>query len=165
MSAAHTNTDVALPHASLLAYFRNPAVASAARDSGTAPEGKSKGTGACHFLHTRTKSAVSEDEESKCGFWGERCEDDARDLSGSTPAWGKKSFAKGAAAFCCVWCAFSIIFLGAFGLYFFVDLAFSYYGLGTGMSQWVLFRHQLPPNTSYGVSLSFQYISIRRTHR
>jgi hypothetical protein len=156
MSPAHTDTDVALPHASLLAYFRNPAVASEGRDSGTYPEPRSKGTGTRHFLHTRNKSAVSEDEESRYGFWGERCSlDDVRNLSGSTPAWGKRSVAKGAAAFCCVWCAFSIIFLGAFGVYFFVDIAFSYFGLGTGMSQWIMLRHQLPPSTSDGASLTY----------
>jgi hypothetical protein len=154
MSPAHADTDVALPHASLLAYFRNPAAALEPRDSSTSPEPDVKGTETRHFLHTRSRSTGSEDEESKCGFWGERSsfEDDTKSSSGSTPTWGKSTVAKGAAAFYCVWCAFSIIILGAFGLYFVVDLAFSYYGMGTGMSQWVMYRHQLPSTTSHGVS-------------
>jgi hypothetical protein len=143
MSPAHTDTDIPLPHASLLAYFRNPAAGLEARERGTSPEIKSKGFGARHFLHTRNKSAESEDEESKCGFWGERSslEDDAKILSDSTTTWGKKSVAKRAAAFCCFWFAFSIVILGASGLYFFADLALSHYGLGTRMSQLVTYRH------------------------
>jgi hypothetical protein len=74
------------------------------------------------------------------------------DVKSSSATWGKRSVAKGAAAFCCIWCAFSIIILGTFAFYFVVDLAFSHYGMGTGMSQWVMYRHQLPPSTSYGVS-------------
>ena len=143
MSPAHTDTDIPLPHASLLAFFRNPTTASESRNNGVTPEPKSEGLGTRYFLHTRNKSTGSEDEESKCGFWGERVslEDDAKSSSEHTPTLGKKSAAKGAAAFCCFWCAFSIVILGACGLYFFVDLALSHYGLGTGISQWVLPRH------------------------
>jgi hypothetical protein len=55
------------------------------------------------------------------------------------------------AVFCCFWCVFSVI-LGAFSLYFVIDLAFSYYGMGDGMAEWVIYRHQVPSSTSYGVS-------------
>jgi hypothetical protein len=60
-----------------------------------------------------------------------------------------------AATFCSLWCAFSVIILAAFGIYFAVDLAFSHYGLGTGMVEWIMYRHQLPSSTSYGVSQSW----------
>jgi hypothetical protein len=158
MSPAHTDTDIALPHASLLAYFRNPAVTSEARDNGTFPEPKVKGFGARHFLHTRNSSVGSEDEESKCGFWSERSslEDDVKISSDSTTTWSKKSVAKGALAFCCFWCAFSIVILGASGLYFFVDLALSHDGLVTGMSQWAVYRHP-----SYEVSQTHNILICR----
>ncbi|KAF1828596.1 hypothetical protein BDW02DRAFT_574737 [Decorospora gaudefroyi] len=143
------DTHVALPHASLLAYFRNPAAAFEARDSGRLSETDSEDSKTHQLLAHQDKDATSEDEEWQCGFWGERLKD-------SYEPSHRDSLTKGATAFWCFWSAISIFMLAAIGLYFVVDLTFSYYGMGTGMSQWVLYRHQLPPSTSYSMEFCLQ---------
>ena len=148
MSTSNTDANVTLPHASLLAYFR---AVHKATDTGILPSENSRGTNAHQLLRPPTEDD-DDDEESRLGFWGEV--DGPRSSSGSYSFSESRSAWRGAAAFCCLWCAFSVIILGAFGLYFTVDLAFSHYGLGTGMAEWVVYRQQLPPSNTRGVSHS-----------
>ena len=99
----------------------------------------------------RNRVAVAtEEEESKYSFFSDT--DDVKNLSKSALSRKGHSIVKEAVAFCCLWCAFSIVVLGTFGLYFAVDLALSHYGMGTGVVQWVMNRQQLPSSTLYGVS-------------
>ncbi|KAH6865052.1 hypothetical protein BKA58DRAFT_237873 [Alternaria rosae] len=147
MSTSNTDVDAALPHASLLAYFPDSAAVSKATDTGISSNENSHGTYTHKLLHAHTDDDDDDDdddEESKLGFWGEV--DGAKSSSGSYSFCEGRSAWRGAAAFCCLWCAFSVIIPGAFGLYFAVDLAFSHYGLGTGMAEWVMYRQQLPPS-------------------
>jgi hypothetical protein len=138
MSFSHTNVDGALLHASLLAYFWDSAATCEARDTGNLPSENTSGTNAHQLLH----SCLDDDEESRYGFWGEP--DVVERLSGPDSSCKIRSATRGAATFCCLWCAFSVIIFGAFGLYFAVDLAFSHYGLGTGMAEWVMYGHPFP---------------------
>jgi hypothetical protein len=147
MSVPHAYVDVALPHASLLAYSRSPAAASEVRDHSTLSSEKFSSADTHELLYPRT-----DDDESKYGFWGEL--DGAESSSQEDSSYNKRSVVRGAATFCCLWCVLSAIVLGVFGLYFALDLAFSHYRLCTGMAEWVMYRHQLPPSTSYGVSPS-----------
>ncbi|KAI4611973.1 hypothetical protein J4E80_007425 [Alternaria sp. BMP 0032] len=147
MSTSNTDADVALPHASLLTYVRDSAAVQKATDTGILSSDNTDGTNAHQLLHPPTD--YDEDQESRLGFWGEV--DGAKSSSGSYSFSESRSALKGAAAFCYLWCAFSVIILGAFGLYFTVDLAFSHYGLGTGMAEWVMYRQQLPPSNIRGI--------------
>jgi hypothetical protein len=147
MWVSHTNIGVALPHASLLAYFRNPAPALEAKYHGMPPSESSSSADAHQMLYPRT---YDHDDESRYGFWGEL--DWAKSSSEADSFYNKGSVMRRAATFCCLWCVFSVIILGAFGLYFAVDFVFSQYGLGTGMAEWIMSRHQVSPSTSYGVS-------------
>ncbi|KAK1918062.1 hypothetical protein P3342_000780 [Pyrenophora teres f. teres] len=94
-------------------------------------------------------AVAAEDEESKCGVFSDtdHTEHPIERLSSRND----QCIVKDAVAFCYLWCAFSIIVLGSFGLYLAVDLVFNHYGMGTGMAQWVLDRHQFPSITSYGM--------------
>ena len=92
------------------------------------------------------RDIADEDEESKYDT------DDAKHSTETASFHKGQSIAKDAVAFCCLWCAFSIVVLGSFGLHFAIDLALSHYGMGIGAAQWVMNRHQLPSRTSYGVS-------------
>ncbi|RMZ69630.1 hypothetical protein GMOD_00006463 [Pyrenophora seminiperda CCB06] len=122
MSSPYEDANIVLPHASLLAWFRDPvAVASA------------------------------EDEESKCGFLNDT--DNVINPIETASSCKRQSITKDAVAFCCLWCAFSIVVLGSFGLYFAIDLLLSHYGMGTGVAQWAMHR---PSSTSYGVSQLLQ---------
>ena len=150
MSTSNTDADVTLSHASLLAYFRNSAAVHKATNNVILSNENSRDTNAHQLLDPPTED--DDDEESRLGFWGEV--DGAKSSSGSYSFSESRSAWRGAAAFCCLWCAFSVIILGAFGLYFTVDLAFSHYGLGTGMAEWVMYRQQLPPSNTRGVSHS-----------
>ena len=146
MSVPHTDVDVTFPHyTSLPPYFGNHLPAFEQRDHHDLPSEKTSSTGA-YELQARTDT----DDESKYGFWGEL--DETKSSSEVDSSYNKRSFVSELATFCSFWCAFSVLMLGAFGLYFAVDLAFSRYGLGTGMAEWAIHRHQLPPSTSYGVS-------------
>jgi len=156
MSTSNTDADVALPHASLFAYFRDPAAVHKATDTDILSNENSRGTNAHQLL--RPPSDDDDDEESRLGFWGEV--DGPKSSSGSYSFDESRSAWRGAAAFCCLWCAFSVIILGAFGLYFTVDLAFSHYGLGTGMAEWVMYRQQLPPSNTRGVSHSQNHSGV-----
>ncbi|KAI4634246.1 uncharacterized protein J4E87_001418 [Alternaria ethzedia] len=150
-SYAHTpDADVALPHTSLLAYFRDSAAVQETTDTGILSSNNTDGTNAHQLLHPPTDD--NEDEESGLGFWGEV--DGAKSSSESYSFGESRSAWRGAAAFCCLWCAFSVMILGAFSLYFAVDLVLSHYGLGTGMAEWVMYRQQLPPTNIRGVSHS-----------
>lgn len=146
-SVPHTDVDVTFPHyTSLLPYFGNHPPALEKRDHHDLPSEKTSSTGAYELLQAR----IDNDDESKYGFWGEL--DETKSSSEVDPSYNKRSFVSELATFCCFWCAFSVLMLGAFGIYFAVDLAFSRYGLGTGMAEWAIHRHQLPSSTSYGVS-------------
>ncbi|KAI4667486.1 uncharacterized protein J4E79_002174 [Alternaria viburni] len=140
LSTSNTDADVALPHASLFAYFRESAAVQKATETGILSNDNSHGTNAHQLLDPPTDH--DDDEESRLGFWGEV--DGAKSPSGSYSFSESRSAWRGAAAFCYLWCAFSVIILGAFGLYFTVDLAFSHYGLGTGMAEWVMFCLETP---------------------
>lgn len=147
MSVPHTDVDVTFPHyTSLPPYFGNHPPAFEQRDHHDLPSEKTSSTGIYELLQARTDN----DDESKYGFWGEL--DETKSSSEVDSSYNKRSFVSELATFCSFWCAFSVLMLGAFGLYFAVDLAFSRYGLGTGMAEWAIHRHQLPPSTSYGVS-------------
>ena len=146
MSVPHTDVDVTFPHyTSLPPYFGNHPPALEKRHHHDPTSEKTSSTGA-YELQARTDT----DDESKYGFWGEL--DETKSSSEVDSSYNKRSFVSELATFCSFWCAFSVLMLGAFGLYFAVDLAFSRYGLGTGMAEWAIHRHQLPPSTSYGVS-------------
>jgi len=160
MSNSNTDADVALPHASLLAYFRDSAAVQKVTDSGILSSDNSHGTNAHQLLRPPTDE--DDDEESRLGFWGEV--NGAKSPSGSYSFRESRSAWRGAAAFCCLWCTFSVIILGAFGLYFTVDLAFSHYGLGTGMAEWVMYRQQLPPSNTRGVSRSQDASGVDEQH-
>ncbi|KAF1943852.1 hypothetical protein EJ02DRAFT_117719 [Clathrospora elynae] len=150
MSAPHTNTDVALPHASLLEYFRNPAAASEPIDSGALLPLYSECIKPHQLLHPPTENAKTEDEQFKCGAWGEHLPK-PDDPAKSTPTFTSRYIAKGADAFSCIWCATSVIILTVFGVSFLLDLGLTQYGLGTGMAQWVMYQHHLPPNRAYSM--------------
>lgn len=146
-SVPHTDVGVTFPHyTSLLPYFGNHPPALEERDHHDLPSEKTSSTGAYELLQAR----IDNDDESKYGFWGEL--DETKSSSEVDPSYNKRSFVSELATFCCFWCAFSVLMLGAFGIYFAVDPAFSRYGLGTGMAEWAIHRHQLPPSISYGVS-------------
>ncbi|KAI4622096.1 hypothetical protein J4E83_004835 [Alternaria metachromatica] len=147
MSTSNTDADVALPHASLLAYFRGPSAVQKVTDSGILSSDNSHGTNAHQLLHPPTDDD-DDDEESRIGFWGEV--DGPTSSSGSYSFGESRSAWRGAAAFCCLWCAFSVMILGAFSLYFAVNLVLGHYGLGTGMAEWVMYRQQLPPSNIRG---------------
>lgn len=159
MSTSDTDVDAALSHASLLAYFPDSAADSKATDTRISSNENSRGTYAHKLLHAHTDD---DDEESKLGFWGEV--DGAKSSSGSYSFCESRSAWRGAAAFCCLWCAFSVIIVGAFGLYFAVDLAFSHYGLGTGMAEWAMYRQQLPPSNIRWVSHSQDDSGVDEQH-
>lgn len=95
-------------------------------------------------------AAATEEEESKCGFF--RDTNDVKYSSEFTLSRKGQLIAEEAVAFCCLWCAFSIVVLGTFGLYFAVDLALGHYDMGTGVAQWVMGRQKSPSSTLYGVS-------------
>ncbi|OAG16469.1 hypothetical protein CC77DRAFT_944011 [Alternaria alternata] len=150
-SVPHTDVDVTFPHyTSLLPYFGNHPPALEKRDHHDLPSEKTSSTGAYELLQAR----IDNDDESKYGFWGEL--DETKSSSEVDPSYNKRSFVSELATFCCFWCAFSVLMLGAFGIYFAVDLAFSRYGLGTGMAEWAIHRHQLPPSTSYGIKFCLE---------
>ncbi|KAG9186145.1 hypothetical protein G6011_02701 [Alternaria panax] len=151
MSVPHADVEVASPHASQFACFRNPSVASETTDHGTLPGEKISSADTHGLLYPRTDG----DEESKFGFWGEL--DGAKSSSETDSSYNKRSVVmRSAATFCYLCCAFSVMFLAHFGIYFAVDLAFSHHELGTGMSEWILYRHQLPQSTSYGIKFCLE---------
>ncbi|OAL51579.1 hypothetical protein IQ07DRAFT_678756 [Pyrenochaeta sp. DS3sAY3a] len=82
-------------------------------------------------------SSDSSDEESQCGFWGERsstCTSKARDLSGAQD----KKKRTGLYTACCLWCAVSMCVVGVLGMFLLVDVVLAQFGRGVGVVQWML---------------------------
>lgn len=141
MHIPRLDCDVALPHASLLSYFRRGAPATDSENTNASlltPKD-------CMHSHSTLLEDIERpqihDEESKFGFWGEHLPTSAKTKNRlRSVAW--KSYKRGNRslyAFCCLWCAGSICILVTFGLFFVLDLAASPFGLGTGMAQRMIY--------------------------
>ncbi|KAF1848747.1 uncharacterized protein K460DRAFT_277935 [Cucurbitaria berberidis CBS 394.84] len=134
--------DVALPHASLLTYFRRPTAAAEPNTSEASPPPYSN----CNDTHSKlfaiTQTREVEDEESQCGFPDEGTpyhdDDDNNNAFKSIALRDTRNSKQNVYAFCCFWCASSVCVLIAFGIFFALDLGFSQIGYGTGMAQWMI---------------------------
>lgn len=97
-------------------------------------------------------SSDSSDEESQCGFWGERsstCNSKARDLSGAQD----KKKRQGLYTACCLWCAVSMCVVGVLGMFLLVDLVLAQYGRGVGVVQWMVRCWRRRAEVTYTVRL------------
>ncbi|CAO2654042.1 Nn.00g107750.m01.CDS01 [Neocucurbitaria sp. VM-36] len=154
MSAPYTDDDVALPHASLLSYFRRPTAAPEANTSESSPPPYSN----CHDSHldlfndpNDPQVRVVEDEESQHTPFHDN------DQKGSyrwNVADQNKHSHRNAYAFCCFWCSLSTFILAVLAIFFVVDLGFSQFGYGTGMARSMIHWNARPSNTQYEVSKS-----------
>ena len=155
MFTPYLDTDVALPRASLLSYLRHPLASPQPPPSdGSAPPPYNKCTEAHQALVATAIGADMEDEESNCGFWGERTslhDTSIRSLGVNELVNGKYG-RNHVHAFLCFWCSVSICAMAAFGIFFVIDLGCSQYGMGTGMAKWMIHEHARQSDAHYEVS-------------
>lgn len=145
MLAHHANAKVPVQQAPVLLDFHNHTTESkTADDSGLHPSDNGYHR-SDRFLYNR----ASEDDESRYGFWGEP--EHVANVFEPASLHDNPLVSWSTAPFFCLWCAFSMIFLGACGLYLSIDLAFSYHGMGTGVAQWVMCSNQPLPIASHRV--------------
>ncbi|KAF1915882.1 hypothetical protein BDU57DRAFT_556238 [Ampelomyces quisqualis] len=83
--------------------------------------------------------SCTKDEERSCGLWSEKESSSSGGYTGlrlTTVARDHHGFY----AFCCFWCAVLVCILGAFGVFFTLDIVFSTFGMGTGIAGWMMQR-------------------------
>jgi hypothetical protein len=145
MPAVLTDYDVALPHAGLLAFFSSSTPSSRFLNSNYASSSYEKSNASSTTLVTDAA-----DEESKCEFLGE--EDGYKNDPRATPRSKIWHSHRGLFTFCCFWCAVSICILGAFGAFFAVDVVFTQFDMGTGMSRWMVHGNAVQSIGTFEVS-------------
>ena len=154
MSPQHTDNDIALPHAALLAYFRHSPALPRISDAEPSPPPYER----CDFVHgSLLPNAIdsnNDNEESNSGFWGERnsFDHERKGTQEVAPLELKKTRYRGVYAFCCFWCAISICILAAFGVFFALDVVFTQFGMGTGLTKWMTHRNLGQNGTDYKAS-------------
>lgn len=148
MGTHYEDNDVALTHASLLSYF-HPRT-SHAQPSEHAPPPYNDIESLLTTPMLAFDEAKDADEESAYSYSPD-CEspDCERGTFGLTTM---KRDHRGFYAFCCFWCAVSVCILGAFGIFFTLDLVFSQFGMGTGLAIWMIRGNPGHVETSYDVS-------------
>lgn len=159
MSTPYTDNDIALPHASLLAYFRRPTTA---QEPDSSSESSPPPYNTCHeshsdFFDVPRVSGVVEDEESQRTISAPF--HDNHNHGGKTDAFriptlaNHRLFRRSAAyTSCCFWCSVSTFMLAVLAIFFVVDLGFSQFGYGTGMAQGMLHWRTGSSNTQHEVS-------------
>ncbi|KAH7409896.1 hypothetical protein DE146DRAFT_329692 [Phaeosphaeria sp. MPI-PUGE-AT-0046c] len=127
------NNDVALPHASLLAYFRSPRSSPQSPNHGSAPPPYNiRDTSNSGYFSSAAQYKV-DDEESDYGFWGEG-DSSEEECSGMRLRMVKRDH-QGFYSFCCFWCAVLVCMIGGIGIIFTTDLALTALGMGTGVAK------------------------------
>jgi hypothetical protein len=131
----HLN-DVALPHAGRLAYFHPHSPSLHTQDNNPVPPAYDDCSASQSTLVLDDSENKDTDEESNCGFWGER-----DSFTGRRGALGLGTVRRdhgGFYAFCCFWCAVSVCILGVLGMYFALDVVLTQFGMGTGWAMWMV---------------------------
>ncbi|KAH4943182.1 hypothetical protein HBI79_014940 [Parastagonospora nodorum] len=148
MATYHENNDVALPHAGLLSYF-HPRT-SHAQPSEHAPPPYNDIEGLLTTPILTIDEAKDADERSDYSY----CPDcDSFDCErGTFVLTTMKRDHRGFYAFCCFWCAVAVCILGAFGIFFTLDLVFSQFGMGTGLAMWMIRGNPSHADISYDMS-------------
>jgi hypothetical protein len=151
MSTAHTSNNIPLPHASFLAYFRQPVDPPQVTDAASPPPLYSNRVTQQEALFIG--DYAEEDEETNCGFWGERAAlDHDMECKPTYSTWHRER--RGYRRFydtCCLWCAMSICVIGAFGTFFALDLFGRQSGMGTGLANWMINGDILSTAATYEV--------------
>jgi hypothetical protein len=137
MSVQHTDNDMVLPRAGLLAYFDPSTVFSQIANGEYLSSLHDRSDTSSITLLPHTDDFKDADAETVCSLWDDSDSYDHDDGS-SYFSRIRRGHRNSMYAFCCLWCAVSICILGAFGTLFAVDLVFTLFGMGTGMARWMV---------------------------
>jgi hypothetical protein len=161
MSAQSIEDDVALPHASLLAYFRptTSTTGTPAHESTSPPPPYVRDTSDVAYSPITTLYKVH-DEESQYGFWGERASSED-ECEGMRLRLVKRDH-QGFYSFCCFWCAVLVCMISGVGIIFTTDLALSSLGFGTGFAKWMVDASANAGGESYNVSRRRRLVHLIR---
>jgi hypothetical protein len=148
------STPQPFPHASLLAYFRQPAGPTQVIEVVAPPPPYSDRP--IRQEPTSANAYTEEDEESNCGFFDQAAACKPMSMTCRRTKHGHRRFLD----ICCLWIAVLLCSLVAFGAFLALDLFSSQYGLSTGVARWMINggnpSSQLAYEVSYNESLSGQ---------
>jgi hypothetical protein len=150
MSTPHTDTDMPFPHASVLAYFRQPVTSQQVLDIAAPPPPYSDRPVRQEALPSNDHA--EEDEESNCGFFEQASEHKSTSSSPLRKTRGHRRMYDT----CCLWFTVLICALVAFGTFFAFDLFGSQYGMSTGMAKWMINSGRPSSQVTYEVSSQSQ---------
>lgn len=134
MASHHGDNDVALSHAGLLAYFHPNTPILHPEDEERVPPSYGDCNASQVTLVLDHGDRKNSDEESIYGLSTVK-----RDHCGFYDL-------------CCFWCAVSVCILCALGMFFALDVAFSQFGMGTGLAMGMVRGSTSQANASYEVS-------------
>lgn len=141
MSPAHCNNDIALPHAGLLAYFRQPKTPSSCDKS-------AQTSWAASAILTYAKYELP-DEEAQSDFCnaGSTTNGDSDGLCRPVPRLYQSVFH----SLCDFWTFVCVVALASSAVLLGLDMVLGHYGVGVGLTDCSMGRHSPPPPLAYEV--------------